>query len=917
MKKILIAVFLFYIFGIKAQVSTKEWAVDFSQISNMTVCDMMQTCNGQFIVLAGFRDIKGKKGENNTEGVVIVADAKTGAFVKQKSFKFRDQSRNSFCHVVETLNKTWLLVGKSGNNSQSNIGWIVRVKPTLELIEEKQFGVGGDNFFEKTAQKSDGTFGFIGQRGDKEGLLLVEYKTKWNEIVTKTDRLGDILALLSNSENADERWQVVGSSRNYGVWWSRLTEDGLSIKQAKSVYKPDIKASDISTEQGTYFFGTSWEKGAANIWVARLDTTTNINKNNKWTENLYNKKGESAECLAVENAQNGQYYAAISTAKGNSDKPRNKIVVFDGEKFNFDTPLSTDLDSNDNFTINGLTLGFDKTLWVWGETNEKIVRVVKLHISENSQFATKSKSINDLENLFAVKSELSDESQTANNTLEPNETATVLLNLTNISGQNISEITVQAQLPKWTGLEIESDQNNQRLKANKATLGFNITGKPNLAAGIATLVFTVRVNGQVRQELSVPIRCGASNSVRAKHEVWYNDASFNQGDRSKNSPTPRIEINGEVKSNKPLPSPNAQPKVVVKKSNRAKDELPVKKGTPYNTPNGTETYPFKINFDLEIGTNVIVVETDFGDTMTTDTLRIVYNPKPKTTEPQRLHVIAIAPEYRANGLDYNDEDIEDFVVRMKKQEGGLYSKVLIQKYLTYDLTTNSVIKKVFRDLARRCAVDYDEPDAIGKRDVIVVFFSSHGKIIRNQFKIVPSNFDDKDEEEEIETSVDYKKDILEKLERIVADTNNEAARKVLVLIDACHSGGAKSRAGDDNIELSKRLNALNSAAPGIITLSSTTEGLKSYEDEKWKNGAFTEAFLEALDNKTVVLFDKTSLKADTEEAGFGYLSLNEIYYFLQKRIPDLFLQHQYLKGFKQMPFMPTKKLDSSIPMFKL
>jgi hypothetical protein len=185
---------------------------------------------------------------------------------------------------------------------------------------------------------------------------------------------------------------------------------------------------------------------------------------------------------------------------------------------------------------------------------------------------------------------------------------------------------------------------------------------------------------------------------------------------------------------------------------------------------------------------------------------------------------------------------------------------------------------------------------------------------------VPSKFDKRYEEMAVFTSVDYENDVLNQLKKIVDTTSTETGRKIIVFIDACHSGGAQIQAQSKDfadVNMSGYINALNAAEPGIMTLSSTSDSLLSYEDVAWKNGAFTEALLEALDNKMVVLIDgKTKIQADLDREGtkgFGYLSLNEIFIFLEKRVSDLLLRHKELYKVKQIPCLPMPDAGSKIP----
>ena len=68
----------------------------------------------------------------------------------------------------------------------------------------------------------------------------------------------------------------------------------------------------------------------------------------------------------------------------------------------------------------------------------------------------------------------------------------------------------------------------------------------------------------------------------------------------------------------------------------------------------------------------------------------------------------------------------------------------------------------------------------------------------------------------------------------------------LVFIDACHSGAAKGSKGTIDAE---SLLKLSRAAVGTTTITSCRSDEQSYEDNDWENGAFTEALMEASNNK--------------------------------------------------------------------
>jgi hypothetical protein len=215
----------------------------------------------------------------------------------------------------------------------------------------------------------------------------------------------------------------------------------------------------------------------------------------------------------------------------------------------------------------------------------------------------------------------------------------------------------------------------------------------------------------------------------------------------------------------------------------------------------------------------------------------------------------------------------------------------VQEITSPETTNLTGIKEAVYDL------NYMWKDKIiSPSDVVIVFLSSHGKIVENRFKILQSGYNPKYEN----LSVDYKTDILEVL-------NNLNCKK-LIFLDACHSGGAKEGYGG----LSKAVIDLAKAQPGVSTLSSCKADEKSYEAQNWGNGAFTEAILEAFSNATFS-DSRGTYNADTNNDRI--LNLGELYDFLQRRVPQLVKTVIPNAPTSQVPFMPEDQLDRNMPIY--
>ena len=120
------------------------------------------------------------------------------------------------------------------------------------------------------------------------------------------------------------------------------------------------------------------------------------------------------------------------------------------------------------------------------------------------------------------------------------------------------------------------------------------------------------------------------------------------------------------------------------------------------------------------------------------------------------------------------------------------------------------------------------------QDVAVVLISSHGEMIQGQFYLVPYGFDMRSPTA-METSAISADEFARKVKVL------GARGKVLLLLDACHSGAVGP---DGNPDASVLRNAMNLDNVTVLTSSSKDE--LSQESPAWSHGAFTQAFLDAL-----------------------------------------------------------------------
>jgi WD40 repeat protein len=188
----------------------------------------------------------------------------------------------------------------------------------------------------------------------------------------------------------------------------------------------------------------------------------------------------------------------------------------------------------------------------------------------------------------------------------------------------------------------------------------------------------------------------------------------------------------------------------------------------------------------------------------------------------------------------------------------------------------------FADLEKRQAAGRIKPD-----DLLVVFFAGHGDLLSDAGKALPVKADGRgfaaDSGRFVFCCPNYSpakadattisgEELFERLARL-------NCRK-LVLIDACHAGGALET------------NLLRRCIPnnqGPVVIAACDESEKSFEDDQLRHGMFTYAVLEALGPR----FRTANRALD------GRLTAKELFAYVSERVPEL--MKQYRPGNTQNP----------------
>ena len=223
--------------------------------------------------------------------------------------------------------------------------------------------------------------------------------------------------------------------------------------------------------------------------------------------------------------------------------------------------------------------------------------------------------------------------------------------------------------------------------------------------------------------------------------------------------------------------------------------------------------------------------------------RLIVQAKTGSAKPPGgvLHVLAIGLNKfgdKAGGLhlDYAAEDAHDVAsALLDSQKGGpgkasLYADVRVDYLLNEQATHTAILDRL--DVMAQ-SVAKSDPD----QDLAVILVSSHGEIIQGKFYLIPYGFDLASPNAS-RTSALPANEFAEKIAAIAAHA------KVLLLLDACHSGavGAQGWATDPDAKILQDVMNLKN----VTVLTSSGENELSVELPEWKHGALAEAFLDAL-----------------------------------------------------------------------
>jgi WD40 repeat protein len=205
----------------------------------------------------------------------------------------------------------------------------------------------------------------------------------------------------------------------------------------------------------------------------------------------------------------------------------------------------------------------------------------------------------------------------------------------------------------------------------------------------------------------------------------------------------------------------------------------------------------------------------------------------------QLHLLAIGVRsYAGTGstglatLRYADRDADDFANKIVATQGSIYT-VKPQVLLNDDANMKGIMA-AFATMRGRM-------EKGGGNDLAVVFFSGHGDLIDGELYLLPDEVDAR--------SPALIKATALSLDALKRELNALAINgRVLVLLDACHSGAATADGTPLVMDSTRLRTELAAANITVLTSSSGTE--VSREDDGARHGFFAEVVLNALTDPT-------------------------------------------------------------------
>ncbi len=241
-----------------------------------------------------------------------------------------------------------------------------------------------------------------------------------------------------------------------------------------------------------------------------------------------------------------------------------------------------------------------------------------------------------------------------------------------------------------------------------------------------------------------------------------------------------------------------------------------------------------------------------------------------------LHVLAVGiNKYKnsAYNLNYAQPDAFSFVEKLNERSKSIFKSV--NRLEIYDEeATKENITSAFKAMISRA-----KPE-----DVFMFYYAGHGTLDEEnneEYYLVPTDITKLyGDPEQLHARGISATDIKGFLTQI-------KSQKQIVLMDACHSGGALKSLSTRGVATDEKAMVQLARSSGVVMIASSGTKQLATEFEALKHGVFTYALLEALDGKA--------------DNGDRKITVNELKFYMEDRVPELTKQYggqaQYPTGY--------------------
>jgi len=286
----------------------------------------------------------------------------------------------------------------------------------------------------------------------------------------------------------------------------------------------------------------------------------------------------------------------------------------------------------------------------------------------------------------------------------------------------------------------------------------------------------------------------------------------------------------------------------------------------------TKTYPV----DLVNGRNDfrVVVKNYQKIESRPDYLKVMYDGEIIATSSLYLFAVGINKYKNATyNLNYAQPDAKSFTQKLINKGRKMFKSVRKTEIYDSEATKENIIKGFESIIAQA------KPE-----DVFVFYYAGHGTLNPeedNEYYLVPTNITKLygDPAQLVEKGLSAKE-----LKTYLAQIRSQ---KQLILMDACHSGGALKSINVRAAASEEKAIVQLARASGVVMLASSGTKQFASEFEVLKHGVFTYALLEALDGAA--------------DNGDKKVTVNELKIYMDERVPELSDEYggqaQYPTGF--------------------